>query len=69
MLAKINRFLTPGRRKAIYGLVAAIVAALVAFNVISGDDAADTVTNIVAILGGLASIMAFANVSPGPNDQ
>lgn len=68
MLKKVNRFLTPGRRKTIYGLVAAVVAALVAFNVISGDDAAETITNIVAILGGLASILAFANVSPGPND-
>ena len=69
MLDKLNKVLTPGRRKALYGLVAAIVACLVAFDIISGDDLASGVTNVVAVLGGLASIVAFVNVSPGPHDQ
>ena len=68
MLAKVNRFLTPNRRKAIYGVVAALVAALIAFNVISADDLSGTLGAIIMVLGGLSSLMAFVNVSPGPND-
>ena len=33
MLKRINRFLTPNKRKAIYGVVAAAIAALIAFAV------------------------------------
>lgn len=69
MLAKINRFLTPAKRKAIYGAVAAAVAVLIAFDVVSPDQLSGTVQSIVTILAGLSSIMAFVNVSPGPNDQ
>jgi len=68
MLKRINKFLTPNKRKAIYGVVAALVVALVAFDVVSPDDLSGTLQSIVAILGGLASILAFVNVSPGPND-
>ena len=68
MLAKINKFLTPNKRKAIYGLVAALMAALIAFDVISPTDLSDSLSAIVMVLSGLASIMAFVNVSPGPND-
>jgi hypothetical protein len=69
MISKINKFLTPNKRKAIYGVVAAAVAALIAFDVISPNDLSDTLSAIVMVLGGLSSIMAFVNVSPGPNDQ
>ena len=68
MLAKVNKFLTPNKRKAIYGLVAALMAALIAFDVISPTDLSDSLSAIVMVLSGLASIMAFVNVSPGPND-
>ena len=68
MLAKINRFLTPAKRKAIYGLTAAAIAALIAFDVISADDLSGTLGAIITVLGGLSSLMAFFNVSPGPND-
>ena len=68
MLKKINKFLTPNKRKAIYGMVAALVVALVAFNLVSPEDLSGTLESIVAILGGLTSILAFINVSPGPND-
>ena len=69
MLTKINKFLTPNKRKAIYGVVAAAMAALIAFDVISPTDLSDSLSAIVMVLSGLASIMAFMNVSPGPNDQ
>jgi hypothetical protein len=69
MISKINKFLTPAKRKAIYGVVAAAVAALIAFDVISPNDLSDTLSAIVMVLGGLSSIMAFVNVSPGPNDS
>ena len=69
MISKINKFLTPNKRKAIYGVVAAAVAALIAFDVISPNDLSDTLSAIVMVLGGLSSIMAFVNVSPGPNDS
>ena len=69
MLTKVNKVLTPAVRKAIYGLVAAIVALLIAFEAISANDLTDTITAIVSVLGGLASVLAFANVSPGPHDE
>ena len=69
MISKINKFLTPAKRKAIYSVVAAAVAALIAFDVISPNDLSDTLSAIVMVLGGLSSIMAFVNVSPGPNDS
>jgi len=69
MLAKVNKFLTPNKRKAIYGVVAALMAALIAFDVISPTDLSDSLSAIVMVLSGLASIMAFVNVSPGPNDS
>lgn len=68
MMTKLNRFLTPGRRKAVYGVVAALVAALIAFDVVSPSDISDTLGAIVTVLGGLASVLAFVNVSPGPAD-
>ena len=68
MLAKINKFLTPNKRKAIYGLVAALIAALIAFDVISPNDLSDSLGSIIMVLGGLASLMAFFNVSSGPSD-
>ena len=69
MLTKVNKFLTPAKRKAIYGIVASIVACLIAFDVISPNDLSDTLSAIVMVLGGLSSILAYVNVSPGPNDQ
>ena len=68
MLAKVNRFLTPAKRKAIYGVVAAAMAALLAFDVVSAGDLSESLGAIIMVLGGLSSLMAFFNVSPGPND-
>jgi hypothetical protein len=69
MLAKVNKFLTPNKRKAVYGVVAALIAALIAFDVISPTDLSDSLSAIVMVLSGLASVMAFVNVSPGPADK
>ena len=69
MLAKVNRFLTPNKRKAIYGVVAAAMAALIAFDVISPTDLSDSLGAIIMVLGGLSSLMAFFNTSAGPSDQ
>ena len=68
VMTKINKFLTPAKRKAIYGVVAALIAALIAFGAISPTDLSDTLGSIIMVLGGLSSLMAFLNVSPGPND-
>jgi len=68
MLTKINKFLTPAKRKAIYGVVAAAIAALIAFDVIGADDLSGTLGAIIMVLGGLSSLMAYFNVSPGPHD-
>jgi len=69
VLAKVNRFLTPNKRKAIYGVVAAAMAALIAFDVISPTDLSDSLGAIIMVLGGLSSLMAFFNTSAGPSDQ
>jgi hypothetical protein len=69
MLKKVNKFLTPNKRKAIYGAVAAAIAALLAFDVVSASDLSESLSAIILVLGGLSSILAFVNVSPGPNDQ
>ena len=69
MLAKVNRFLTPNKRKAIYGVVAAAMAALIAFDVISPTDLSESLGAIIMVLGGLSSLMAFFNTSAGPSDQ
>ena len=69
MLKRINKFLTPNKRKAIYGVVAAAMAALIAFDVISPTDLSDSLSAIVMVLSGLASVLAYVNVSPGPNDH
>ena len=69
MLKRINKFLTPNKRKAIYGVVAAAIAALIAFDVISPNDLSDSLSAIVMVLSGLASVLAYINVSPGPHDN
>jgi len=69
VLAKVNQFLTPAKRKAIYGVVAAAMAALLAFDVISAGDLSESLGAIIMVLGGLSSLMAFFNTSAGPSDQ
>ena len=69
MLTKINKFLTPPRRKVIYGLVTAVVAGLIAFGVITSDQINSTVEGVVSVLTALATLMAFFNTSAGPTDQ
>jgi len=69
MLSKVNRFLTPPRRKAIYGIVTAAVVGLIAFGIITTDQINGVVEGIVSILTALATLMAFLNTGAGPADQ
>ena len=69
MLTKINKFLTPPRRKAIYGVITAAVAGFIAFGVITSDQINSTVEGVVSVLTALATLMAFFNTSAGPKDQ
>lgn len=60
--------LKPELRKAIYGLVAAVVPLLVIIGSISGDDAQQVLSIAAAILAVGGSSLAYANVSkPGQN--
>lgn len=52
------------QRKAIYGAMTAIVALLVAFNVLTTDKIADIVNSIGLVAGGLTTILAFKNTDP-----
>ena len=54
-------WLTPARRKAIYGIVAAGVAALMAFNVITADQLTNATNSVLSVLGALTALMAFLN--------
>lgn len=65
MLAKINRFLTPPRRKAIYGVMTAGTLALIAFNVVSADQLNQAVGSVVSVLTALTTLLAFLNTGSG----
>jgi len=69
MLAKINRFLTPPRRKAIYGIVTAGAAGVVAFGLVTPEQMNGAVETGLAVLAGLTTLMAAINTSAGPHDQ
>jgi hypothetical protein len=69
MLSKINEFFTPPRRKAIYGLVTAAVAAAIAFNILTADQIGGTAEAILSVLTALTTLMAFFNTGAGPADQ
>ena len=65
MLAKIDEFLTPVRRKALYKLGVIGFAALVAFGLISFDQMtafSDAVVTASGVLGVLLNLMADRNV-------
>ena len=65
MLAKIKKklkkFFTPARRKALYGLVAAGSAALVAFGVVTQDQLDATTQSVVSAITALSTLLAFIN--------
>jgi hypothetical protein len=47
MLSRIKTYLTPPRRKAIYGVMTAVTVALIAFNVVSADQLDRAVESVV----------------------
>jgi len=65
MLTKIKTFLTPPRRKAIYGLMTAGTVALLAFNVASADQLNQAVQSIASVLTALTTLLAFLNTGSG----
>lgn len=69
MLARINRYLTPARRKAIYGIVTAAVAAALAFDLVTTDQLNSAVQAVLGIVAALTTLMAALNTSSGPNDE
>ena len=69
MLARINRYLTPPRRKAIYGIVTAAVAGALAFGLVTTDQLNSAVQAVLGIVAALTTLMAALNTSSGPNDE
>lgn len=69
MLAKIKTFLTPPRRKAIYGVATAAGVALVAFNVVTTDQINHVVQLTVTVATSLATLMALLHTPAGGADQ
>ena len=69
MLAKINKVLTPGRRKALYGVVTAAVAAAIAFNLVTSDQLNSVLEGTLSVITALTTLLAALNASAGPNDQ
>lgn len=61
MLSKVTEFLTPARRKAIYGLVAAIIALLLALGVITAEQLDASTDAIVKVIAALTALMAYLN--------
>lgn len=49
------------QRKAIYGVMSAVVALLVAFNVITADKLADIAQSVVLVAGTLTTVLAYKN--------
>ena len=56
--------LSAKQRKAIYGVMSAVVALLVAFNILTPEKISDIVTSIGLIGGGLTTVLAFKNTDP-----
>ena len=65
MLTKIKAYLTPPRRKAIYGAMTAGTVALIAFNVVSADQLNQAVESVVSVLTALTTLLAFLNTGSG----
>ena len=56
--------LSAKQRKAIYGVMSAVVALLVAFNVITADKLADIAQSVVLVAGTLTTVLAYKNTDP-----
>lgn len=70
-MTAIVKWLTPARRKAIYGLVAAGIAVLLAAGVISPAQMSQATEFVVKVVAALTALMAFLNTNtpvPPPAD-
>lgn len=56
--------LSAKQRKTIYALFPAIIAVLVAFNIVSEEQVSQLVSTIGLVAGGLTSLLAFNNTDP-----
>ena len=56
--------LSAKQRKAIYGVMSAVVALLVAFNVVTADKLADIAQSVVLVAGTLTTVLAYKNTDP-----
>ena len=56
--------LSAKQRKAIYGVMSAVVALLVAFNILTPEKISDIVTSIGLIAGTLTTVLAYKNTDP-----
>jgi len=63
-------WLTPERRKAIYGIAGALAIALTVFGVVSTDDMLRILAAVTGVLAGLTNFMAFlkTNVDTGTQE-
>lgn len=57
-------FLTPARRKAIYGLMTAVITVLVVFGVITQEQIDGVIANVASVSMALTTLMAFMNTNP-----
>jgi hypothetical protein len=69
MIQKVNDFLTPVRRKALYGLVAAASAVLVAFGVVDQGEIDGVVTTVTSVVTALVTLMAFLKTNPPSTER
>lgn len=60
--------MNPNQRKALYAAAAALIAVLVAYDLISGDVAPAWLNLIAAILGIVAPVTAMRHISDQSND-
>jgi hypothetical protein len=69
MVTKINKVFTPSRRKALYAVVTAAVAAAISFNLITADQLNAAVQGTLSVITALTTLLAAFNASAGPHDQ
>ena len=61
----LRDLLSPGKRKAIYGIVAAVAVALVAFGIITQEELDQWIQTACGVVAALAMLLAMGNVSEG----
>ena len=65
----MQKFLTTSRRKAVYGVMTAVVTALVVFGVITQEQIDGIVQAVTSVLLAATTFMAFVNTNPKDDDE